>query len=76
MADKLLDARDLQCPFPILKTKRAISTIAVGQTLEVLATDPGAEDDFEAFALSTGHQLVDCARTDEGVFRFVLRRTR
>ena len=50
MPDKTLDARHMNCPLPILKTKRAIDSLAVGGILEVLATDPGAPDDFVAFA--------------------------
>ena len=74
MADKTLDARNLQCPFPILKAKRAINDVSVGGTLEVLATDPGSPDDFIAFAESTGHTLIEQERTADGVFRFLLRR--
>jgi tRNA 2-thiouridine synthesizing protein A len=74
MADQVLDARHLRCPLPIMKTKRAIDGLAVGATLEVLATDPGAADDFVAFAEATGHTLVSRETGDDGVFRFLLRR--
>jgi tRNA 2-thiouridine synthesizing protein A len=74
MADKVLDARNLNCPLPILKTKRAIGQIDVGGTLEVLATDPGAPFDFAAYADSTGHSLLAQSEDDSGVFRFLLRR--
>ena len=75
MADKTLDTRGLTCPLPILKAKKAIGSVPVGGTLEVLATDPGAREDFAVFAETTGHELVDQGE-DAGVFRFVLRRTR
>lgn len=74
MADKLLDARHLNCPLPILKTKRALDGVEIGGTLEVLATDPGAPDDFVAFAESTGHTLLEQSNDESGVFRFLLRR--
>ncbi len=74
MADQVLDARHLRCPLPIMKTKRAIGGLAVGATLEVLATDPGAPDDFIAFAEATGHTLVSRETGGDGVFRFLLRR--
>lgn len=74
MADKTLDARHLRCPLPIMKTKRAIGTVEIGATLEVLATDPGSPDDFTAFAEATGHSLVSSEAIGDGVFRFVLRR--
>lgn len=74
MPDKTLDARNLACPLPILKTKRAIDGIAIGGTLEVLATDPGSPDDFVAFAESTGHTLMEANDPVNGVYRFLLRR--
>ncbi|MBY0227045.1 MAG: sulfurtransferase TusA family protein [Hyphomicrobium sp.] len=75
MADKTLDTRGLTCPLPILKAKKAIGSVAVGGTLEVLATDPGSREDFIVFARTTGHDLIEEGE-DGGVFRFVLRRAR
>jgi tRNA 2-thiouridine synthesizing protein A len=75
MADKTLDTRGLTCPLPILKTKKAIGSVPVGGTLEVLATDPGSREDFAVFARTTGHDLIEDGE-DGGVFRFVLRRAR
>ncbi|MGB3718858.1 MAG: SirA family protein [Proteobacteria bacterium] len=73
MADKTLDTRGLNCPFPILKTRKAISELPKGATLEVLATDPGSAEDFQAFCATTGNELVEQSE-ENGVFRFVLRR--
>ena len=56
--DKELDARGLNCPLPILRTKKALSDLQSGQVLKVLATDPGAVKDFQTFARQTGHQLL------------------
>jgi len=53
-----VDARGLNCPLPILKAKKALSTLASGQVLKVLATDPGSVRDFNAFARQTGNALV------------------
>ena len=73
MADKTLDAKGLNCPLPILKTKKMLNDVQQGGTLEVLATDPGAVKDFAAFSRTTGHELIE--QTTEGnVFRFVLKR--
>jgi tRNA 2-thiouridine synthesizing protein A len=72
MADQTLDAKGLNCPLPILRAKKALSTMAPGATLEVLATDPGAVKDFQAFARTTGHELVE-STTEGNVFRFVLK---
>ncbi len=75
MADKTLDTRGMRCPLPILKAKKAILEVPVGGTLRVLATDPGAREDFAVFAQTTGHVLVEDAGQG-GAFTFVLRRTR
>ena len=60
---KELDARGLNCPLPILKTKKALSDMVSGQVLRVTATDPGSVRDFQAFAKQTGNELVEL--TDE-----------
>ncbi len=69
----LVDARGLNCPLPILRTKKALKEIAIGETVEVLATDPGSRADFEAFARQTGDELVSAEQVDNH-FRYVLRR--
>jgi tRNA 2-thiouridine synthesizing protein A len=56
--DKELDARGLNCPLPILRTKKALAELQSGQVLKVVATDPGAVKDFQAFSRQTGHQLL------------------
>jgi TusA-related sulfurtransferase len=68
-----LDARNLSCPMPIVKTAVAIKSLASGQLLEVLATDPGAQKDFAAWSQTTGNPLVEHS-VEDGVFRFVLRK--
>ncbi|MEX2547798.1 MAG: sulfurtransferase TusA family protein [Chloroflexota bacterium] len=68
-----LDARGLKCPMPIVRTAQQIKTIASGELLEVLATDPGAVADFAAWSRSTGNELVTSSAED-GVYRFLLRR--
>jgi tRNA 2-thiouridine synthesizing protein A len=56
--DKELDARGLNCPLPILRTKKALADLQSGQVLKVTATDPGAVKDFQTFAKQTGHELL------------------
>ena len=73
MADKLLDARDLKCPMPVLKAQKAIKDVAAGGTLEVLATDPGSEEDFEAFCRVGRHHMLERSHAG-GVYRFLIRR--
>jgi tRNA 2-thiouridine synthesizing protein A len=57
--DKELDARGLNCPLPILKAKKALTDMASGQVLRILATDPGSVKDFEAFSKQTGNALLE-----------------
>lgn len=56
--DKEIDARGLNCPLPILRTKKGLADMLSGQVLRVLATDPGSVRDFQAFAKQTGNELV------------------
>ena len=75
MADLLLDTCGLNCPLPILKTKKSMRDIAIGGTIEVLATDPASDTDFRAFCRSTGHPLLE-AGSQDGVYRFVIQRAK
>ena len=74
MADQLLDAKGLNCPLPILRAKKALKEVAVGGTLQVLATDPGAVKDFEAFCRQTGNELIE-SKAEAKVFSFIIKRT-
>ena len=56
---KEIDTRGLNCPLPILKAKKALSDMASGQLLKVVATDNGSLRDFQAFAKQTGNELVE-----------------
>jgi tRNA 2-thiouridine synthesizing protein A len=69
----LVDARGLSCPMPIVKTAQAMKTIASGDLVEVLATDPGSVKDFAAWSRTTGNDLVEQS-ADGGIYRFVIRR--
>jgi tRNA 2-thiouridine synthesizing protein A len=73
MADQVLDVKGLNCPLPILKAKKALKDMSMGATLQVLATDPGAVKDFEAFCRTTGNELVE-STTEGNVFSFVIKR--
>ena len=71
--DRELDARGLNCPLPILRTKKSLNDMLSGQVLKVRATDPGSVRDFQAFARQTGHQLLSSGET-AGEFVFLLRK--
>ncbi len=74
---KDVDARGLNCPLPILRAKKALTDMASGDVLRVLATDPGSVRDFNAFARQTGNILVGHEENQEAAvreFTFYLRR--
>jgi tRNA 2-thiouridine synthesizing protein A len=55
---RILDAKGLRCPLPVLKARKAMKDLPAGDTLRVLATDPGAVKDFEVFCKTTGYRLL------------------
>ncbi len=71
--DKEVDACGLNCPLPILRAKKALADMQSGQILKVLATDPGAQRDFAAFAKQTGNQIIEVSTQDD-VFTLLMRR--
>lgn len=73
MANQILDAKGLNCPLPILRAKKALKDVPMGGTLQVLATDPGAVKDFEAFCRTTGNELLESTQ-QEKVFSFLIKR--
>ena len=71
--DKELDARGLNCPLPILRTKKALTDMAAGQVLKILATDPGSVKDFAAFSRQTGNPLLS-SEAAEKEFTFFMKK--
>lgn len=71
--DQELDASGLNCPLPILRTKKALAGLQAGQILRIIATDPGSVKDFEAFAKQTGNELLE-SREQAGKFYFRLKK--
>ena len=71
--DKTLDCKGLNCPLPILQTKKAMETMEPGQVLEMLSTDPGSKNDISAWAKRTGNELVESVEQG-GVFTFYLKK--
>lgn len=71
--DLEVDAKGLNCPLPILKAKKALSSVESGQVVKVIATDPASKRDFEAFARQTGNAIVAQGQVDS-TFTFFLKR--
>jgi tRNA 2-thiouridine synthesizing protein A len=72
--DRELDCRGMKCPMPILRTKKEMETLKVGQILKMTSTDKGSKPDMMAFAERTGHELL---RMDEnaGLFTYYIRKS-
>ncbi|HLS55286.1 MAG TPA: sulfurtransferase TusA family protein [Zeimonas sp.] len=71
--DKELDARGLNCPLPIIKTKKALNDLSSGQVLRVTSTDSGSVKDMEAFAKQTGNELLSSGE-EAGNYVFLIRK--
>ncbi|MGA1561650.1 MAG: sulfurtransferase TusA family protein [Gammaproteobacteria bacterium] len=71
--DQELDASGLNCPLPILRAKKTLAQLDSGKVLRVVATDPGAVKDFDAFAKQTGNELMSSGE-EGGKFVFLLRK--
>lgn len=68
-----LNAQGLHCPLPVLKAKKVLASMVVGQLLEVSATDEDSVRDFEAFTRSHGHLLLKSWQAN-GVFMFLIQK--
>lgn len=62
--DKVVDARSMACPGPLLEAKKAIGLVAVGQTLEIQSGDKGSREDIPAWCKKTGHQYLGFVERD------------
>lgn len=58
MSHHTLDARRLLCPMPVIRTQQCVETLAPGDTLDVICTDPGAKNDIPAWCRVHGHKLL------------------
>ncbi len=69
-----LDARNLSCPMPVLKSKKALKALELNQVLEILATDPGSMADIPAWTRTTGQELISAEERGPKDYRFLVKR--
>jgi TusA-related sulfurtransferase len=69
-----LDTRGLNCPLPILKTKKALADLASGDMLRVVSTDPGSMRDFQAFSRQTANELLSQETAGREFIHYLKRR--
>jgi tRNA 2-thiouridine synthesizing protein A len=74
-SEQTLDCSGLACPLPILKTKKVVDGMQVGQVLKMIATDPGSPSDMDAWCAKTGQQLVSSEKEGDK-FIFYIKKTK
>ena len=72
--DDVLDCVGLYCPVPIFETRKKMNILKKGQVLKMMADDPGSRPDMEAWARTTGNELLD-VEEEGGVFTFYIKKT-
>ena len=74
-SDQTLDCSGMACPMPIIKTKKAIDALQIGQVLKMISTDPGSVSDIDAWTQKTGHELVGKEQSGSS-YTFFIKRTK
>ncbi len=73
MTTSELDTKGLRCPLPVLRARKALKDLEIGDTLRIEATDPSSVQDFKSFCETTGHELVSSVEVS-GIFAFEIRK--
>ena len=71
--DVVLDTKGMNCPMPVLKTKKAIDTLQSGQVLVVISTDQGSKSDIPILLNRLGHELLQ-TNEEGGIVEFYIRK--
>jgi len=71
---KTIDARNLSCPLPILKSRKALKALKINQVLEILTTDPASKNDIPAWVNVSGQELISVEEKGPRNYRFLVRR--
>lgn len=67
MSTYQLDARNLLCPMPVIRTQNTVQNLRQGDVLEVISTDPGALNDIPAWCRINGHKVIEIYQQDNKV---------
>jgi tRNA 2-thiouridine synthesizing protein A len=70
-----LDCSGMLCPMPVVKTRKALKSMEVGEILEMISTDAGAMPDMHAWAKQTGHELLEAKDEGNNLYRFTIKKT-
>lgn len=72
--DRVLDAKGLVCPMPVLRTRKMLDELKSGEVLEVITTDPASRADIPALVDRLGHELLEVGENGESSFFFRIRK--
>ncbi|MHB8454054.1 MAG: sulfurtransferase TusA family protein [Acidiferrobacterales bacterium] len=67
-----LNARNLLCPMPVIRTQNKMAELRAGDILEVYCSDPGALQDIPTWCRINGHEVLE-SRTEAGDIILILR---
>jgi len=70
-----LDCSGMLCPMPVVKTRKALKSMEIGEILEMISTDAGAMPDMHAWAKQTGHDLLEAKDEGNNLYRFIIKKT-
>lgn len=71
MAEYELDVKRLLCPMPVIKTQKMVKTLYPGDTLKVIATDPGALNDIPSWCRISGHSVIRTIESNNEVHIYI-----
>ena len=71
--DQIVDLKGLNCPMPMLKTKKALQGAAAGTIMQIEITDSGSKTDMPALLKRSGDELLDL-KEDGGVYTFIIKK--
>lgn len=69
--DLLIDAKGLQCPLPLLKTKQALGEMKSGQVLKVIATDKTTRMSFTSYLKNSGDELLEMEEYEKEIHHYI-----
>jgi tRNA 2-thiouridine synthesizing protein A len=74
VSQKKLDATGLSCPLPLLRTKKALASMEIGEILEVLSSDPGSQKDIPNYCEKNGNIVLGCLPNGNGIIKFFIKK--
>lgn len=67
MSEHQLDARNILCPLPVIRTQNAVQELEKGDILTVTCTDPGALNDIPMWSRINGHKVLDMQQNENEI---------